>query len=229
MFYLTGDTHRDFDRLEEFLYYADGADEDVLIILGDVGINYHGYAADNALKQELSELPVTFFCVYGNHEMRPENIDSYEITHWNGGRAFWEPEFPNLIFAIDGEVYELDGLRCIVIGGANSIDKHFRVRGVSWWDDEQASDEIMNYVEQQLEKLNWKIDIVLSHTCPYNYMPREVFLPNVYEGSIDNSMEIWLDKIENKLDYMRWYCGHFHTDKIDDKIHFMYQGFRELI
>ena len=230
MFYLTGDTHRDFDRLEEFLYYADGADEDVLIILGDVGINYHGHIADYALKQELNELPITLFCIYGNHEIRPENIDSYEITEWNGGRAFWEPEFPNLIFAIDGEIYDLDGLRCIVIGGANSIDKHMRTPGVDWWEDEQPSDDIMRRVEDRLEAENWKIDVVFSHTCPYKYLPYLVYIPPVQNqsSSIDNTTELWLDKIEDKLTYSRWYCGHFHTDAIIDKVYIMYQGFREL-
>ena len=230
MFYLTGDTHRDFERLEELLYYTEGADEDVLIILGDVGINYHGFAADYELKRELSELPVTIFCVYGNHEMRPENITSYEKIEWNGGDVFWEQEFPNLIFAIDGEIYELDGLRCLVIGGANSVDKHRRTRGINWWEDEQPSEEIKQRVEDRLEVENWKVDIVFSHTCPYKYLPIKAFLPLVeeQEHSADISTELWLDKIEDKLTYSRWYCGHFHTDERIDNMHFMYQGFEEL-
>jgi len=230
MYYLTGDTHRDFDRLEELLYYTEGLD-DVLIILGDVGINYHGYAADYALKQELSELPVTLFCIYGNHEMRPENIDSYETKDWNGGTVLWEPEFPNLIFAIDGEIYNLNGLRCLVIGGAYSIDKHLRTRGVNWWEDEQPSSEIMVRVENKLNSVNWNVDIVLSHTCPYRFLPIKDLIPlsEEEEHQVDNTTELWLDTIEEKLTYSRWYCGHFHTDETINKIHFMFHGFEELM
>ncbi|MDR2571308.1 MAG: metallophosphoesterase [Oscillospiraceae bacterium] len=229
MYFITGDTHRDFDRIEELLYYTE-SDDDVLIILGDVGINYQGYAADYALKQELSELPITLFCIYGNHEMRPENINTYETKEWNNGIVYWEPEFPNLLFAKDGEIYELDGLRCVVIGGANSIDKHLRVRGVSWWEDEQPSPEIMAYVEEQLEAENWKVDVVLSHTCPYSCMPKGALIkfPEEIKHMVDSTTEKWLDKIESKLSFSRWYCGHFHTDEIVNNIHFLYQGFEEL-
>ncbi|MCL2663826.1 MAG: metallophosphoesterase [Oscillospiraceae bacterium] len=230
MIYITGDTHRDFDRLEELIYYTESPD-DVLIILGDVGINYHGYAADSALKQELSELPINLFCIYGNHEMRPENIGSYETKEWNGGTVFWEPEFPNLLFAKDGEIYELDGFRCMVIGGANSIDKHLRTRGVNWWEDEQPSPEIMAYIEERLEVENWKVDVVLSHTCPYNHMPLSSLLPlsREAEHSVDNTTEKWLAKIESKLTYSRWYCGHFHTDERVDKIRFLYLELEEFM
>jgi len=231
MVYLTGDTHRGFDRLEEILYLVESADEDVLVILGDVGINYHGGESDYALKRELSELPLTLFCVYGNHEQRPENISSYEETQWNGGTVYWEPEFPNLIFAKDGEIYELEELRCLVIGGAYSVDKYYRTRGVNWWEDEQPSYEIKHRVEDRLEAENWKVDVVFSHTCPYKYRPINAFLPmsEEMENSVDSSTELWLDKIEEKLYYSRWYSGHFHTDETRDKIHFLYQGFEYLI
>ena len=229
MIFLTGDTHRNFDRIEDFCsYYSEGLD-DIMIILGDVGINYNGYHADWELKSYLSEIPITMFCIYGNHEMRPENISSYEEKEWNGGIVFWEPEFPNLLFAKDGEIYTLDGYKCIVIGGANSVDKHLRVLNVNWWDDEQASEEIMAHVEERLAAENWRIDVVLSHTCPYKFMPREAFLPSSMMLSLDDTMEKWLDTIEEKLDYSRWYCGHFHTDKSDGDIKFMYYDIDELM
>ena len=86
----------------------------------------------------------------------------------------------------------------------------------------------MAQVEAALESVNWKIDVVLSHTCPYNYMPREAFFSWIDQSMVDNSTERWLDSIEKKLDYSEWYCGHFHTDKRDNKIIFMFEGFREL-
>ena len=228
MFFVTGDTHRDFERIEEICIYEDTTIDDVIIILGDVGINYYGEPYDWDIKEELSEYEVTLFCIYGNHEKRPENISSYEEKEWRGGIVYWEPDYPNLLFAKDGEIYELDGYRCIVIGGANSIDKHLRKRGIDWWEDEQASEEIMARVEEQLAAENWRIDIVLSHTCPYSYMPMDAFLPNIPQQSIDNTMEKWLDTIEKRLDYSRWYCGHFHTDQSAGDIKFLWHEYTEL-
>jgi len=40
---------------------------------------------------------------------------------WRGGVVFAEDEYPNILFTKDGEIYDLDGLTAIVIGGAYSI------------------------------------------------------------------------------------------------------------
>lgn len=59
--------------------------EDVLIILGDAGVNYYLTRSDYDLKQELNDLPITLFLNRGNHEERPEEIDTYEERPWQGG------------------------------------------------------------------------------------------------------------------------------------------------
>ncbi|MEE1477261.1 MAG: hypothetical protein U0K11_12700, partial [Fusobacterium sp.] len=42
------------------------------------------------------------------------------------------------------------------------------------------------------------------------------------------STEEWLQKIEDKLKYKKWYCGHFHIEKSIDKIRFAYDDIIEL-
>ena len=34
-----------------------------------------------------------------------------------------------------------------------------------------------------------------------------------------------LDTIDESVDYKRWFCGHWHTDRIVDKMRFMYNDF----
>ena len=97
-----------------------------------------------------------------------------------------------------------------------------------WWDDEQPSDEIMARVEDQLSKANWKVDAVLSHTVPFRYIPVETFLPGIDQSCVDNSTERWLDRIEESVSYEAWYCGHWHTNKRIDKMHFLYDGWETL-
>ena len=80
-------------------------------------------------------------------------------------------------------------------------------------------------VEARLAALHWNIDIVLSHTCPRKYEPTEVFLSSLDQSSVDKSTEDWLDGIEDRLDYKKWYCGHYHTRKQVDKIQFMFEDF----
>ena len=228
MIFITGDTHRRFEHIKNFCLKHKTTTNDVMIILGDAGINFCGYWRDFDLKKELVKLPITLFCIHGNHEQRPETIDTYEEVEHFGGGVYMESEFPNLLFAKDGEIYDFDGRKCIAIGGAYSIDKHLRIPGVNWWEDEQPSEEIKNRVENALASAEWKVDIVLSHTSPFKYMPREEFLPGIDQSQVDNSTEHWLDFIEEKLSYKTWYCGHFHTSKSIDKIIFLYCTFIEL-
>jgi hypothetical protein len=72
--YITGDTHRDFRRVAALCDTVESTMDDILIILGDAGINYFGGEKDAELKCRLAELPITLLCIHGNHEQRPESI-----------------------------------------------------------------------------------------------------------------------------------------------------------
>ena len=219
MIYITGDTHGNFEHIESFCKRMDTSTDDILIILGDAGINFYGEEYDRRKKIYLNSLPITLFCIHGNHEQRPYTISSYKEKEWHEGIVYYEEEFSSILFAKDGEIFDLDGKKTIVLGGAYSIDKYFRLlRGYPWWSDEQPSMEIKQYAEQRLEEQNWKIDIVLSHTGPLKFEPREMFLEGIDQSRVDKSTEIWLDYIENKLSYKKWYFGHYQTEKKIDKV-----------
>jgi 3-oxoacid CoA-transferase subunit A len=105
------------------------------------------------------------------------------------------------------------------------VDKYYRLdSGYAWWADEQPSDEIKAAVENNLQAVGNKVDAVLSHTCPFKYIPREMFLSMVDQSTVDNSTEEWLGELEAKIHYEKWYCGHYHTDKHIDKITFLFEG-----
>ena len=113
------------------------------------------------------------------------------------GTVWYEAAYPNLLFAKDGEIYTIEGLRHIAIGGAYSVDKYYRLmRGFGWWQDEQPSEEIKEYVERQMA--SHTVDVIPSHTCPYKYEPIEMFLPGIDQSTVDTSTELWLDQIEKK-------------------------------
>ena len=228
MIYITGDTHGDFRNVERFCKKMQTSKDDILIILGDAGINYYGAEQDKRKKKYLESLPITIFAIHGNHEMRPQTIPTYDEVDWNGGRVYVEDKYPHILFAKDAELYTLNGLLTVVVGGAYSVDKNYRLlRGLAWWPDEQPSDEIKHKAEEKLEGMDWEVDVVLTHTAPLKYEPTEVFLPMIDQSTVDKSTEQWLDSIEERLYYDRWYCGHYHTIKKIDKIEFMYDNFEE--
>jgi 3-oxoacid CoA-transferase subunit A len=227
MIYITGDIHGSLKPIFDLVEKYEPKEDDIIVILGDVAVNYTGRLRDKFIKEEMNNIGVTFFCIHGNHENRPQNIASYQEKNWNGGRVLYEEDYPNILFPVDGDIFELEGNKCLVIGGAYSVDKFYRLRnGYNWWPDEQPSPTIKEYVEKQIKKN--KIDVVFSHTCPYKYIPTECFLSGIDQSKVDNSTEQWLDTIEEAIEYKAWYLGHWHTDKRIDKMHFLFHGVETL-
>ena len=223
MIYITGDTHRDFSRLDKMEFNKD----DLLIILGDAGINYCLNEEDNGFKEYLKKYNVKMFCIRGNHEERPENISTYKEINMFGGKVFIEEDYPYLICAKDGEEYNIGGKSILVIGGAYSVDKEYRlIYGYNWFKDEQLTKEEMDAIYNKVKEKCY--DIVLTHTCPYKYEPTEVFMSGIDQSKVDKSMELFLDKIEDSIKYDKWYCGHYHTEKRIDKVEFMFESIKVL-
>ena len=224
MIYYTGDIHGSTLEIVTFCMRFKPTKDDTIVILGDVGANYFGDLRDNKLKEAFARLEPTIFCIHGNHEIRPWNIPTYKTKEWNGGTVWYEEKYPNILFAKDGEIFDIEGTKHLVIGGAYSVDKFYRLsHDCGWWEDEQPSEKIKQYVEQQIKEKEF--DVILSHTCPFQYEPIETFLPGIAQSNVDTSTEEWLDKIEESVNYKAWYCGHWHINKRIDRIHFLFHCF----
>ena len=52
-----------------------------------------------------------------------------------------------------------------------------------------------------------------------------MFLGGIDQRTVDDSTERWLDTIEDADKYKAWFCGHWHTDKRIDKMHFLFHSF----
>ena len=245
-FFITGDKHRYFDSIKKFCREMNTRRKDVLIVLGDTGFNFYDDKRDDELKKEISLLNITLFCLHGNKENRPQNVGTYGIRSFCGGKVFYEPKYPNIYFAIDGEIYTFEGKQYMVVGGAHSVDKmRCLEEGTPFWFDEMPDETIKKKVELCLQNQDNKIFGMMTHTCPINYLPTEMFMSTrqresikkkphkakskkLFKPDIDRSTEIWLGELEKKLDYEVWFCGHYHIDKQIDKIQMMYNSIRPL-
>ena len=115
-------------------------------------------------------------------------------------------------------------------GGAYSIDRDYRIaNGQPWFESEQPDERTKQRVEERLDKANWTVDCVFSHTVPLGYMPRHTFLPNVDQSGVDWSTERWLERIEKKLNYERWYAGHFHVTEWRGRLCILFEDYEELL
>jgi len=231
MIFITGDTHRNFKHIEEFCYRYNTTTSDYMIILGDAGINYSS-EFDIVLKGKLSLLPITLFCIQGNHERRPYVGFTNDINYAGGyeireidqgdilGKVYVEPEYSNLWFAVNGETYKMNSsegwLNVLVCGGAYSVDKYYRLKNnMKWFAYEQPTE--FEKARTLLAAATENIDVIMTHTCPKRWIPTEFFLDGIDQSTVDNSTEEFLDmvldKVQDRLGH--WYFGHYHGYKED--------------
>ena len=112
--YVTGDIHRDLKRVASICHELQTTQDDILVLLGDPGINL--YSAEESLphKEFLHKLPITLLCLRGNHDRNPEEMDVFQKTIWNGGVVYQEEQFENILFSDNGTVFEFDGTQALV-------------------------------------------------------------------------------------------------------------------
>lgn len=222
-FIITGDTHgRVAARLESIQISYPGflPEETAVIILGDAGINYWLNNSDKKNKKIISAYGYTIYCVRGNHEEHPKNL-GYDLVFDPevGNHVRIESEFPLIRYLSDGSVYNFGGHDTLVIGGAYSIDKWYRLAkaketGYSgWFEDEQLTEEEMESILNL--HAGAEFDFILSHTCPSYYEPTDLFLPFVDQSTVDKSMEQWMNRVADQVGWKIWCFGHFHADRVE--------------
>lgn len=241
--YLTGDIHGVPSRFIQLKHFCeDTPDVEWIVCLGDVGLNYFGTtsARDRNIKDVASTVPAKLFCIHGNHEQRPSETEGYqEIEVTEGairGPMLWSPEYPNQYFAIDSAIYVIQTsertLNALVCGGAYSVDKYYRLqRGwpLFWFEDEQPSELTKGLVRLMATK--YPIDIMLTHTCPLRFEPKELFLSGIDQSTVDTSTEEFFDDLYEQFpaDHKpMWYFGHFHGNKYTDDYVMLYKDIIEL-
>ena len=237
--YALGDIHGKWQIVRDF-YLANKEQEkfikeDTLILLGDAGLNYFFNDRDEDTKQKLEKFPFTYFVVRGNHEERPSICATKNPERWHtetywGNTVYVENDFPYIKYALDEvALYKIPTsneqssvIRTLVIPGAYSVDKYYRLQnGWSWFEGEQLTAAEMERGLDLIHAFDNEVDLVLSHTCPILFEPTDLFLSFIDQNMIDKTMERYLGKIEYQLQYNTWLWGHYHATReypiVDEK------------
>ena len=204
-------------------------EETAIIILGDAGLNFWLNNTDKEYKKLIQTLDYHIYCVRGNHEERPENLEYNTVYDFEvNGLVFQDPDFANIKYFVDGGEYNICGHSVLVIGGAYSIDKWYRLaragytpgeaetanpKKCGWFKDEQLTAQEMSAISDNVNGKHF--DFILSHTCPLSWEPTDLFLNGIDQSQVDKSMEIWMDDLKNKIDWRIWLFGHYHADRIE--------------
>lgn len=226
--FVRGDTHGYFDWLPDWCEENHTTKNDALIILGDAGILYYGPTKnkEHMIKELIANQPITLLCVRGNHEARPSNYITTCFEVWEDDPiiptgVYFEPDYPNIRYFADGSTPLINNRRFLIIGGAYSVDKEYRqLMGWRWFADEELTDEEMCNILDKIDHQSF--DYVLTHTCPEDWQPTDLFLNCVNQSKVSKRMEQFLTTVSEIIDFKHWYFGHFHADRPNmtiDKTH----------
>ena len=87
-------------------------------------------------------------------------------------------------------------------------NKFVRIENETWWAAEQASTTEMLRGLSNLEKVNYKVDFIITHCAPQSMLNWRYF------GAMKpETMTLYFDTILKKAHFHRWYCGHYHIDE----------------
>lgn len=247
MIYITGDTHSDVRRFSVDSFYEQkemtNQEENYAIILGDFGLIWN---RDEESSQEkhwlnwLEDKPFTTLFIDGNHECF-DRLYQYPIKEWHGGLV--HEIRPHVLHLMRGQVFTIEDKKFFTFGGASShdiqdgileyenwkeeaakLDKQgkymYRIKGLSWWDQELPSEEEMKTGLDNLKKHNNKVDFILSHSPSTS----QLYLlggKGLYEP---DRLSNYLEEIRVNTEYKKHFMGHMHINKaINDKDIVLYE------
>lgn len=207
MIYITGDTHipTDIGKLnsKRFPQQKELTKNDYLIICGDFGGVWDGSNEEKYWIKWLQDKNFTTLFVDGNHE-NFDMLSQLPCVNLCGGKAHKVAE--GIYHLMRGEIYTIDNQKFFTLGGANSHDKEHRAEGKNWWKEELPNEYELNYAKANLSKHNYNVDYVITHCAPSSIHKEFSHYP------IDHLTE-FLEMINGKLSFKKWYFGHYHIDK----------------
>lgn len=237
MIYITGDCHCKYKKFntKNFTEQKELHENDYVIVCGDFGF------WDNSKEQQywnkwFENKPYTTLFCDGNHE-NFDLLNEYKVETWNGGKV--HKINSRLIHLMRGQVYELNGVKLFSFGGANShdisdgiieIDANGkwkeqvkrrnnlglmqRVNHLEWWKEEMPSQSEFEEALVNLEEHKNRVDIIISHCGP----------SSVIEAHEIDKCTDYLEEIKKRVEFKKWYFGHYHMDKdIDKKFKTVYE------
>lgn len=118
-----------------------------------------------------------------------------------------------------GEVFDFDGTTLFTMGGATSVDREWRIEGYSWWPEELPSEKEIKYAREMLDSVYWEVDYVVTRTCASDLLSKTLYPYSGWQSPDTDRLTNFFNELESKLDFRRWYYGHFHIDRNIDHRH----------
>lgn len=180
-----------------------------VIVVGDFGVGFESKAyfdqIYNKYSHRLEKNNNMIYAIRGNHD-DPEYFKDPDSSF----------NYERMKLLKDHTIYEIAGKKIYTIGGANSIDRDWRIdyneehknttgRKV-WWEDEDIT-------RVDVDKLNiGPVDFVVSHEAPLSFSPvisrSSEMSAEIYGKVLDS--RLYLNSILQNVRAKYWIYGHYH-------------------
>ena len=238
MIYATGDLHGNALRFQPqyFPEQAEMSKIDYMIVCGDFGCVWNGNKSDDPQLDRLEALPFTILFVDGNHE-NFDALSEYPVEQWHGGKV--HKICLHVIHLTRGQAFELQDRTFFTMGGAQSHDiadgvldmdssdfygrydslrrnhGQVRINHISWWREELPSDEEYAEAMRMLERLDWKVDYIITHCAPTAIQQK------INANFRPDKLTDFLEEVRSRSQFHYWLFGHYHDNRIIDEKYVM--------
>lgn len=201
-----GDTHGLNNHIRGIISSADDVGINTVIQVGDFGVFVPSSCALHKMIRNRAEngWTVKIITCFGNHD----NWDLYyELCALYPDEDLLEIVPGSGVYVVRrGSVIDIDGVSHLFLGGAQSIDRHQRKEGSSWWSREEPNKQELDRFFESWE--THKPDTIVTHEAPLR-VPFDRSLRNSNTTVRMLDMAIKLSGHKPK----RWYFGHHHKLK----------------
>jgi hypothetical protein len=197
MLVFVGDVHGEIELLNAVL--AKVPSDVPVIQVGDFG--FWPQVRQHMTEQAL-EVCRPIYVIDGNHEYDP----------WLASLTMPTEVWPNVTFVPRGTVLELDGKRVGCLGGGESIDRAWRIEGVSWFPGERVTyAQARRLLEASRAEDSsadcGRLDVLVTHVPP-GTIKQHVF------GHPANSSEKLVEEVWKIFGKPPLVCGHMHPEQV---------------
>jgi predicted phosphodiesterase len=206
---VTGDTHGEQARLVYLARWMQTGD--VLFEVGDFGFLFGNDKSEegflNDVQNFLEDKEAYIVFVDGNHENHSA-LNALPVENWCGAKV--HKLRSRIIHVLRGEILHIKSKKIFCFGGAFSIDRAYRELNKSYWKEELPTDDDYRNGNKNLELCEFKVDYILTHTCPLSTV---YFMNGRHDAVEELPLQNYLEWVRERTSYKTWYFGHWHIDQ----------------
>jgi predicted phosphodiesterase len=198
---VAGDWHGNTKHAINMVKEASKAGAKKIVQVGDFGLWTHyedGIRFLDQLNEAARREGVKIYAVGGNHE----NWDHWDWFVKNMPKSYHGFAYlrSHVLLAPRVHYWGWEGKKFLMVAGAVSVDKQWRVEGHTWWRNEEITDEMV-------DSIHGKVDYLVTHDCSNRTPWKGRLKPDM--DSLANRQRI--DAILGRVKPEMHFHGHMHT------------------